>query len=87
MIWGFVLIISLLSYLLALYSPASLVSLLLIAYGGVVQFFPLTVAAFFWKRVTKAGVFAGLISGTLVDDLTIPFLQNHRLIYMPESVD
>lgn len=62
----FVLIISLLSYLLALYSPASLVSLLLIAYGGVVQFFPLIVAAFFWRRTTKAGVFAGLISGTLV---------------------
>ncbi len=66
LIRSFVLIISLLSYLLALYSPASLVSLLLIAYGGVVQFFPLTVAAFFWKRVTKAGVFAGLVSGTLV---------------------
>ena len=63
---SFVLIISLLSYLLALYSPASLVSLLLIAYGGVVQFFPLTVAAFFWKRTTKAGVFSGLISGTLI---------------------
>jgi len=61
-----VLTISLLSYLLALYSPSSLVSLLLIAYGGVVQFFPIIVAAFFWRRVTKAGAYAGLISGTLV---------------------
>ncbi len=61
-----VLAISLLSYLLALYSPASLVSLLLIAYGGVVQFFPVIVAVFFWRRVTKMAAYAGLISGTLV---------------------
>jgi len=61
-----VLAISLLSYLLALYSPASLVSLLLIAYGGVVQFFPIIIAVFFWRRVTKTAAYAGLISGTLV---------------------
>ncbi|MCA3748275.1 MAG: hypothetical protein IN808_03940 [Rubrobacter sp.] len=40
--------------------------LLLGAYGAVVQFFPLIVAVFFWKQATKAGAFAGLISGSLV---------------------
>ena len=62
----FVVVISVLSYLLALVNPASLVQLLLGAYGAVVQFFPLIVAVFFWKRATTAGAYAGLISGSLV---------------------
>jgi solute:Na+ symporter, SSS family len=31
-----------------------------------VQFFPLIVAVFFWKRATTAGAWAGLIAGSLV---------------------
>lgn len=62
----FVVVLAVISYLLALVNPASLVDLLLGAYGAVVQFFPLIVAVFFWKRATKAGAFAGLISGSLV---------------------
>ncbi|MGI8912147.1 MAG: sodium:solute symporter family protein [Rubrobacteraceae bacterium] len=62
----FVVVISVFAYVLALFNPASLVGLLLGAYGAVVQFFPLIVAVFFWKRATKAGAFAGLISGSLV---------------------
>lgn len=62
----FVVVISVVAYVLALFNPASLVGLLLGAYGAVVQFFPLIVAVFFWKRATTAGAFAGLISGTLV---------------------
>ena len=74
----FVVVISILSYLLALVNPASLVQLLLGAYGAVVQFFPLIVAVFFWKRATTAGAYAGLISGSLVTVLftffvTTPF--------------
>jgi SSS family solute:Na+ symporter len=63
---AFVVVLSVIAYLLALVNPASLVDLLLGAYGGVVQFLPLIVAVFFWKRATKAGAWAGLISGSLV---------------------
>jgi len=58
--------ISVLAYVLALFNPASLVQLLLGAYGAVVQFLPLIVAVFFWKRATTAGAYAGLIGGSLV---------------------
>jgi SSS family solute:Na+ symporter len=63
---AFVVVLSVIAYLLALVNPASLVDLLLGAYGGVVQFLPLIVAVFFWKRATKAGAWAGLIAGSLV---------------------
>lgn len=66
LIKAFVVVISVMSYVLALFNPASLVGLLLGAYGAVVQFFPLIVAVFFWRRATTAGAFAGLISGSLV---------------------
>lgn len=62
----FVLVIAGISYALALTKPASLVKLLLVSYGGVVQFFPLIVATFWWKRATTPGAFAGLIGGTLI---------------------
>lgn len=71
---AFVVVISVLAYLLALVNPASLVQLLLGAYGAVVQFFPLIVAVFFWKRATTAGAYAGLISGSLVTVLFTFFI-------------
>ena len=61
----FVVVISVFAYLLALGQFALLVQLLPGAYGAVVQLFPLIVAAFFWKRATTAGAYAGLISGSL----------------------
>lgn len=74
----FVVVISIAAYGLALLNPASLVDLLLGAYGAVVQFFPLIVATFFWKRATTAGAFAGLLAGSLITVLfqffvTTPF--------------
>lgn len=62
----FVIVISVFAYLLSLGQFASLVQLLLGAYGAVVQLFPLIVAVFFWKRATTAGAYAGLVSGSLV---------------------
>ncbi len=62
----FVVVISVVAYVLALFNPASLVDLLLGAYGAVVQFFPLIVAVFFWRRATTAGAYVGLIAGSLV---------------------
>lgn len=46
--------------------PLDLVSLLILGYDGVCQFFPGVVMGLFWKRVTKQGVMAGLAAGLAV---------------------
>jgi solute:Na+ symporter, SSS family len=61
-----VLVLSLISVYLAIYSSATLVSLLLLGYAGVTQFFPGVVLGLYWKRVTARGVFAGIISGVTI---------------------
>jgi SSS family solute:Na+ symporter len=58
-----VLVITVFALFFAIYSSASLVSLLLIGYAGVAQFFPGVVLGLFSKRVTAAGVFSGLTIG------------------------
>jgi SSS family solute:Na+ symporter len=50
----------------AIHSSLSLVSLLLVGYAGVAQFFPGVVLGLFCKRVTRPGVFAGLATGFAV---------------------
>jgi solute:Na+ symporter, SSS family len=47
----------------AIYSSTTLVGLLLLAYAGIAQFFPGVVCGLYWKRVTTAGVFAGIVTG------------------------
>ncbi|MGO9517636.1 MAG: sodium:solute symporter family protein [Candidatus Korobacteraceae bacterium] len=47
----------------AMHSSTTLVQLLLLAYAGIAQFFPGVVLGLFWRRVTIAGVFAGLVVG------------------------
>lgn len=47
----------------AIYSSTSLVGLLLIGFAGVAQFFPGVALGLFSRRVTTAGVFAGLACG------------------------
>lgn len=47
----------------AIYGSTSLVGLLLIGYTGVAQFFPGVVLGLYSRRVTTAGVFAGLLIG------------------------
>jgi len=47
----------------AIHSSMSLVSLLLVGYAGVAQFFPGVVLGLFSRRVTTAGVFVGLVTG------------------------
>ncbi len=51
------------AYYFAVASKVSIVALLLAAYGGVAQIFPLAVAAFYWPRATGAGALAGLLAG------------------------
>jgi SSS family solute:Na+ symporter len=58
-----VVVLSVISLYLAIYSSTTLVSLLLLGYAGVTQFFPGVVLGLFWKRVTMAGVFAGMVAG------------------------
>src|SRR5205809_3262507 len=67
--------LSLISLYLAINSSTTLVSLLLLGYAGVTQFFPGVVLGLYWKRVTMQGVFAGMIAGVA----TVAFLiLTHR---------
>lgn len=45
--------------------------LLLSAYGAVVQFMPVLVAALYWRRATGAGALAGMVTGGLVSLLFV----------------
>ena len=63
---GMVLVLSAISLYLAIHSSTTLVSLLLLGYAGVTQFFPGVVLGLYWKRVTMPGVFAGMIAGVAI---------------------
>ncbi|MEX0827988.1 MAG: sodium:solute symporter family protein [Haliea sp.] len=54
------------SYMIAIVGGQTLVSLLVGAYGSIVQIFPLIAATFFWRRATAAGATAGFIVGTII---------------------
>lgn len=58
-----VVVVLLLSYATALLYSDSLVTLLLYAYGPVVQFVPAVVATLYWRRATGPGVLTGLLGG------------------------
>jgi len=47
----------------ALKYPNELVPLLILGYDGVCQFFPGTVLGLTWRKVTKEGVFSGIVVG------------------------
>ena len=68
-----VLVLSLLSVYFAIYSSTTLVSLLLLGYAGVAQFFPGVVLGLYWKSVTARGVFAGMLAG--IGTVSILFLS------------
>jgi SSS family solute:Na+ symporter len=59
------------SYLVAVFGGQTLVSLLLGAYGSIVQLLPLAAATFFWPRATKTGAICGLLSGVLFNYLIV----------------
>lgn len=58
-----VLVITTIALGFAIYSATTLVSLLLLGYAGVTQFFPGVVLGLYSKRVGMKGVFAGLLAG------------------------
>jgi len=63
------------SLLLAIYTSTTLVSLLLIGYAGVSQFFPGVLLGLYWKRVTSFAVSAGMIAGVAT---AIFLMLSHR---------
>jgi SSS family solute:Na+ symporter len=58
-----VIVLGAMSLYLAIYSSTTLVSILLLGYAGVTQFFPGVVLGLFWRRTKTAAVFTGLITG------------------------
>lgn len=68
-----VVLVAAVAYYFAVFSEISIVSLLLAAYGGVAQIFPLLFAAFYWPRGTGAGALAGLLAGLGVNTLFLVF--------------
>jgi len=58
-----VVILGLTGLTLAIFSSTTLVSLLLVGYAGVTQFFPGVLLGLYSKRVTTPGVFTGLVVG------------------------
>jgi SSS family solute:Na+ symporter len=60
---GTVLALCAVSLYLAVYSSTTLVSLLLLGYAGVTQFFPGVVLGVFWERAGAGAVFCGLVAG------------------------
>lgn len=60
-------LLSLLCLYFALHSSTTLVSLLLLGYAGVTQFFPGVVLGLFWPAVTATGVSAGLVVGIALE--------------------
>ncbi len=75
-----VVIISLIAYYFAVFSETDIVSLLLGAYGGIAQMFPLVFAMFYWPRATGKGALSGLIGGIIV---TLFFLYNPEFKPLP----
>ncbi len=61
-----VIVLTLVALYFAIYSATTLVNLLLLGYAGVTQFLPGVLFGLFWKRVTKPGVFTGLVTGIAV---------------------
>src|SRR5579884_3580550 len=66
-----VVVLSLVSLWLAIYSSSTLVALLLLGYAGVTQFFPGVVLGLYWNRASTVGVFAGLVAGIAIATLLI----------------
>ena len=63
--------VGVLAYLIALNRNMSLVGMLLMAYGAIVQLAPPVYGSFLFKRATASGAIAGLLSGSLTTALLV----------------
>jgi len=66
-----VVVLSLISLYFATHASTTLVSLLLLGYAGVTQFFPGVVLSLFWRGIRMQGVFAGIVAGVACATLLI----------------
>jgi SSS family solute:Na+ symporter len=62
---GTVVVLGSVSLALAIFTSTTLVSLLLIGYAGVSQFFPGVVLGLYWRRVTAGAVLIGVLAGVV----------------------
>ena len=62
---GFVVLIVLVTYLLALRRPGGVFTLGVWCFSGFASLFPLVFAAVYWRRVTKAGAYACVLSAAV----------------------
>jgi len=72
---GSVVVLGSISLALAMFTSTTLVSLLLISYAGVAQFFPGVVLGLYWRRATTGAVFTGMVAG--VATAMILMLSHH----------
>ncbi len=77
-----VVIISALSFILAVLNLQTIVQLFLIAYGIVIQFLPITLATLFWRRANLSGAMTGMVAG-LVVSVYFTFIQDSPLDIEP----
>ena len=73
LIRSLVVALSAVAFYYAAFSQSSLVDLLLAAYGGVAQIFPLMLAAFYWPRATGKGALAALLGGLAANVIFLKF--------------
>lgn len=59
---GFIVLIVTITYVISLFRPTSVFSLGVWCFSGFAALFPIALASVYWKRVTKAGVFASVIA-------------------------
>jgi solute:Na+ symporter, SSS family len=78
--------LSLVAFYFAVSSKISLVALLLGAYGGVAQIFPVVFAAFYWPRATGKGALAGLLAGLAVNTLFLAFPEWKPILGLHEGI-
>jgi SSS family solute:Na+ symporter len=56
-------VVTIMAVILTFMRPKMLVTLLLLGYSGITQFFPGVFLGLFWRRATKAGIYSGMIAG------------------------
>jgi SSS family solute:Na+ symporter len=74
-----VVVLSLMSLYFAISGSSTLVSLLLLGYSGITQFFPGVVLGLYWKRATLRGIFTGMVAG--VGAVAILALNRQDLVF------
>lgn len=81
-----VVLLSAVAYFFAVQSEVSIVALLLGAYGGVAQIFPLMFAAFYWPRATGTGALAGLVAGIAVNTFFLVSPESAPIVGLHEGI-